>query len=103
MKTILSIDTSAIDTARVVLTIDGKQFEKKSESKVMKSQMLLPIIEEILLEHDRALSDITAITVALGPGSFTGLRVGCTVANALGELLNIPVNGKRDIAIPVYS
>ncbi len=100
---ILFIDTSAVDTARVSLTVDGGTFEKKKESRMLKSQTLLPLIGELLHEHSRALSDITDISVFLGPGSFTGLRVGCTVANALGMLLDIPVNGKRDLATPIYS
>ena len=68
----------------------------------MKSQTTLPMIEEILAEHKLNISDITAITVAMGPGSFTGLRVGATIANALGYLLDIPVNGKKALAIPTY-
>jgi tRNA threonylcarbamoyladenosine biosynthesis protein TsaB len=98
----LSIDTSAINTAKIALEIDGKRFEKTSESKIMKSQMVLPMIEEILREHKLRLTDITAITVVTGPGSFTGLRVGATVANALGYLLHVPVNGKKALAIPTY-
>ena len=102
MSVILYIDTSAVDTARIALEIDGKRYEKTSESKIMKSQMVLPMIEEILAEHTVKLTDITAITVAAGPGSFTGLRVGATVANILGYLLGIPVNGKKTLAIPTY-
>jgi tRNA threonylcarbamoyladenosine biosynthesis protein TsaB len=98
----LSLDTSAINTAKIALEIDGKRFEKTSESKIMKSQMVLPMIEEILREHKLRLTDITAITVVTGPGSFTGLRVGATVANALGYLLHVPVNGKKALAIPTY-
>lgn len=103
MNIILFIDTSAIDTARVRLVIDGKSFQKVRESRTLKSQTLLPLIEELLNEHHVKLSDITEIEVHIGSGSFTGVRVGCSVANALGLLLHIPVNGKRDIATPVYS
>ena len=102
MSVILFIDTSAINTAKIAMEIDGKRFEKVKESKVLKSQTTLPMIEEILAERKLKLSDITEITVAMGPGSFTGLRVGATVANALGYLLNIPVNGKKTLAIPTY-
>lgn len=91
-----------MNTAKIALEIDGKRYEKISESKILKSQMVLPMIEQILSEHKLKLTDITAITVATGPGSFTGLRVGATVANALGYLLNIPVNGKKTLAIPSY-
>jgi tRNA threonylcarbamoyladenosine biosynthesis protein TsaB len=102
MNIILSIDTSEINTAKIAVEIDGKRFEKVKESKVLKSQTTLPMIEELLNEHKLRLSDITEITVAMGPGSFTGLRVGATVANALGYLLDIPVNGKKSLAIPTY-
>jgi len=102
MSIILFIDTSAINTAKIALEIDGKRFEKTSESRVLKSQMVLPMIEDILLEQKLKLTDITAIQVAMGPGSFTGLRVGASVANALGYLLDIPVNGKKGLVTPTY-
>jgi tRNA threonylcarbamoyladenosine biosynthesis protein TsaB len=102
MSITLFIDTSAINTAKVALEIDGDRFEKISESKILKSQMVLPLIEDILREHDIKLTNITAIKVAMGPGSFTGLRVGATVANALGYLLDIPVNGKKGLVNPTY-
>ncbi len=98
----LKIDTSEINTAKVAVTIEGKRFEKTSESRVMKSQMVLPLIESLLAEHQMKLTDVTRIEVATGPGSFTGLRVGTTVANALGFLLDVPVNGKKTLAIPTY-
>jgi tRNA threonylcarbamoyladenosine biosynthesis protein TsaB len=102
MKTVLFIDTSAIDTAKVAVETGGLRHEKLSESRVMKSQMILPLIEDIMREHHLHLTDITAIEVAMGPGSYTGLRVGTAVANALGLLLDIPVNGKKALAIPTY-
>lgn len=102
MSVTLYIDTSAIDTADVSVDIDGKRFEKTSRSKVMKSQMVLPMIEELLHEHTLKLADITAISVVTGPGSFTGLRVGATVANVLGYLLDVPVNGKKALVLPKY-
>jgi tRNA threonylcarbamoyladenosine biosynthesis protein TsaB len=102
-KIILFIDTSEIYTAKVALEIDRKRHEKISESRVMKSQMVLPLIELISSEQHLKLGDITEIRLATGPGSFTGLRVGATAANALGYLLDIPVNGKKTLVIPSYS
>ena len=52
------------------------------------------ILSEYSKKKARTIKDITEIEVNLGPGSFTGLRVGGSVANALGWLLGIPVNGK---------
>lgn len=67
------------------------------------SHDLLPLIEEALRENNLTLTDISEISVHTGPGSFTGLRVGIAVANTLGLLLGVAVNGKKVIATPSYS
>ncbi|MEK7118936.1 MAG: hypothetical protein AAB889_00265 [Patescibacteria group bacterium] len=91
MSAIVYIDTSDQDTAKVAVEIDGKQYEKTSQSRVMKAQMVLPLIEILLKEHAIQLSDISEIRVYEGSGSYTGIRVGMSVANALALLLGIPV------------
>ncbi len=48
-------------------------------------------IESLLVEAGYSLNDVERIGVYEGPGSFTGLRIGMTVANSLGYSLNIPV------------
>jgi len=103
MSVTLCIDTSAINTAKISIEYDGNHFEKVKESRILKSQTVLPLIEELLREHNLKLSDISSISVMDGPGSFTGLRVGATIANTLGYLLHIPVNGKKTLVIPKYS
>lgn len=56
------------------------------------AQHLLPSINNLVQTNNLTLTDISAITVNPGPGSFTGTRVGVAVANALSFALNIPVN-----------
>ncbi len=102
MSVRLFLDTTDSNTARVVLECEGKRFEKAAQSPNMKSQMVLPLIEALLQENNLKLTDITEIAVHPGPGSFTGLRVGVSVANALSVLLGIPVNGSHTLAIPAY-
>lgn len=63
----------------------------KTESK-NHAQTLLPTIEELLDSQNLELADLQSITVNPGPGSFTGIRVGVAVANALGLALQLPVN-----------
>lgn len=99
----LFIDTSEMYIAKVALEIDGERHEKNSKSGVMKSQIILPLIEEILAEHTLTTTDLTAMYVVTGPGSYTGIRVGLAVANMLGALLHIPVNGSLRLAAPTYS
>lgn len=52
-------------------------------------------VEELLKSHGKKLDDLQGIVGFEGPGSFTGLRIGLTVVNALGEGLSIPVSGAR--------
>ena len=86
----LYIDTS--NSEKIVVGLDGKKFE--TPAKKGASQRLLPFITELLKKEGKKLEDIKEIEVNTGPGSFTGLRVGVSVANALGWGLEIPVNGK---------
>jgi len=50
-------------------------------------------IREILNKSSKSLKDVEAIVVYKGPGSFTGLRIGLSVANALAYSLNAPIVG----------
>ena len=65
----------------------------------------MPVIVSLLKEYTLSFQDINAIEVNPGPGSFTGVRVGVSVANALSYALDIPVNGKKDMSFvePVYA
>jgi tRNA threonylcarbamoyladenosine biosynthesis protein TsaB len=48
-------------------------------------------LKDLLTEAGRSLDDIEGIVVFKGPGSFTGLRIGITVANALSYSLDVPI------------
>lgn len=92
---ILHIDTK--DQKKVVVSLKEKGEEIKSliEENKLGSQALLPLIEKILKQAKIEYKDLTGIEVEKGPGSFTGLRVGLSVANSLGFSLKIPVNGRK--------
>jgi tRNA threonylcarbamoyladenosine biosynthesis protein TsaB len=100
---ILYIDTSVREEIKVGVEIDGKMHEKKAKN--LKSQETLPLIEKLLKEKKVRLNQINEIKVNTGPGSFTGLRVGVSIANSLGFTLKIPVNGKKvgEPVLPVYT
>ena len=119
LRMILKINTTIAQKVTVEL-IDKRIGIKDKLVKTQKlgSQALLPLIVKILKKNRQSLRSssskdstaglklfkgLTAIEVNCGPGSFTGTRVGVTVANALGFALNIPVNGKLGkITTPVY-
>jgi len=103
--TTLFIDTSSNVEVLVGLEIDGKKFVEKRELDRKKAQIVLPMIDELLKTHHLTIEDLDAIEVAEGPGSFTGLRVGISIANTLSHFLNIPINGKKPGTVidPIYS
>lgn len=88
------IDTTKIEQVIVCLEKDGKRVQM-SEQNRFGSQILLPLIVKLLKKEKAAFADLSEIKVARGPGSYTGLRVGVSVANALGFTLNISVNNKK--------
>jgi tRNA threonylcarbamoyladenosine biosynthesis protein TsaB len=97
----LDIDTGQRETVVIGLTVDGQRYEKKSQAILRSSETLLPLIDKLLKERGKSIKDLTEIQVAVGPGSYTGLRVGIAVANILGFLLSIPVNGKTGEEVEV--
>ena len=91
--TILTLDTTNASMLSVSLHIQGTEYTKHEDTGLRKSVRLLPLCTEILYEHHLSWADLTDIRVVNKEGSITGLRVGFTVANALGFLLGISVNG----------
>lgn len=94
MSNIIYIDTSKSGVVKVALESKHGKFEVE-KSQQFGSQALLGAIQEILAKAQLVLSQINAVKVHTGPGSFTGLKVGVSVANALGFGLNIEVNDKK--------
>ena len=106
MKTItLFIDTSSNEKAVLAESIHRKKQEVTKQLDKRKAQIVLPMIDELLQKNKLSLSDITHIEVKTGPGSFTGLRVGVSIANTLAVFLRIPVNDLPigELAEPQYS
>ncbi len=86
----LFIDTS--NAEKIIVGLNDQRFE--SEARKDTSQKLLSFIEEILKKNNIQFKDLKSIEVNIGPGSFTGLRVGVSIANTIGWVFDIPVNGK---------
>lgn len=91
---ILYIDTSDQKKVIVSLKKEGIVVDLMEGEHQYGSQILLPLIVELLEKNNVEFKDLEGIEVFEGPGSYTGLRVGASVGQALGYGLNIPVNGK---------
>ncbi len=88
---VLAID-SATPCAGVALVDDNKVlYEELSNFKKTHSQTLLPMIDRALQSGDFSLADLTAIAVTVGPGSFTGLRIGMGTVKGLSLASGKPV------------
>ena len=91
----LYIDTSNAETISVSLLEGEKKVKTLSDKNKFGSQALLPLIKKLLKEEKVKLESLREVMVHTGPGSFTGLKVGVSVANSLGFSLGILVNGKK--------
>jgi len=89
---ILYINTKDQKAVTVALKEEEKIVDSLNEKTEFGSQVLLPLIVKLLKKNKLNWKDLTGIEAETGPGSFTGLRVGASVAQALGFALNIPVN-----------
>ncbi len=90
---ILSLKTDQ-PQAEVALLIDGKpKTELTWEAHRQLAETLHTKVDELLKSSGKKLADLDGIVCYKGPGSFTGLRIGMSVGNALAYGLNIPVVG----------
>lgn len=93
MKTYLLIDTSSKKAQIALSNEENIIFNKSWESFGDLSDKLLPNIERMLEKNKIKPEDLSGVITYLGPGTFTGLRIGITVANAFSYSLNIPTIG----------
>lgn len=100
----LYIDTR--DSKRIVVRLETEKgiLEEESVARHEKAQATLPLIEKLLKKVKLSVSDIDEINIERGPGSFTGLRVGISIANALSFTRLVRVNGRKigEIEQPQY-
>ena len=95
----LFIDTHDLDLV-IALYKDKKLKDKEiKESLRNHSDYTMPIIDEILKRNNIGVHDIKEILVVNGPGSFTGVRIGVTIAKMLAYTLNVPIKSIDSITM----
>lgn len=88
---ILSIDTSSKICSVSILEDTDLIIEKHIDNELTHSQKLMPLISEILKENNIELSDLDLFACSVGPGSFTGVRIGVSTVKAFNDVTNIPI------------
>jgi tRNA threonylcarbamoyladenosine biosynthesis protein TsaB len=97
--TILAIDTSNYTLGISLLNEETVIGEYITNVKVNHSVRAMPAIEALMKDCDIAPKQLTRIVVAKGPGSYTGVRIGVTIAKTLAWSLNIPLVGVSSLEI----
>jgi len=99
---ILGVDTST-PSGSVSIMEDGRLIDSLSspESESF-SRSLLSTIEKLLLSNSVSLEDIDALGVAIGPGSFTGIRIGIASLKGISHAVEIPLHGVSTLTAMVY-
>lgn len=97
----LFIDTSS-DCLFLALSKGHVVFESKTKGIKRHSKIILNEIEELLRNNSLEICDINLILVVIGPGSFTGIRIGVSTANALAKALDIEVIGLTSLEIMMF-
>jgi len=96
---ILGIDTSTDILGLALMESDQLKAEYNLSLKRQHSEKLLPLMEQIFELIGVEAGDLDGIAVAVGPGSFTGLRIGITTAKMLARIFSIPVKGISTLEI----
>ncbi|KIL72359.1 tRNA (adenosine(37)-N6)-threonylcarbamoyltransferase complex dimerization subunit type 1 TsaB [Bacillus badius] len=96
---VLAIDTSTYTLG--ISLLDGEQVIGEYITNLKKNHSLrvMPAIDTLMKECEVKPADLDKIVVAKGPGSYTGVRIGVTIAKTLAWSLNIPLSGVSSLAL----
>ena len=89
---ILAIETST-ELCSAALWLDGRVDAREAVAGQRHSELLLPMIDALLASHGLKAVELDCIAFGAGPGSFTGLRIACGVAQGIAFGIDVPVIG----------
>ena len=100
---ILAVDTSSKLCSVAIL--EDKNLIKKLEldNGLTHSETLMPLIQQLLNECSLSLNNIDLLVSDVGPGSFTGIRIGVSSCKAFSDSLNIPCVGISSLEVLAYN
>ncbi|ANM08860.1 MULTISPECIES: tRNA (adenosine(37)-N6)-threonylcarbamoyltransferase complex dimerization subunit type 1 TsaB [unclassified Rhizobium] len=98
---VLALDTAGVDCAAAVYDSGRNTMLGEASDMIGKghAEHLIGIVDRALEQADMTLSDIDRIAVTIGPGSFTGIRVGVAAARGFALSLNVPAVGVTTLEV----
>ncbi|MDD3401163.1 MAG: tRNA (adenosine(37)-N6)-threonylcarbamoyltransferase complex dimerization subunit type 1 TsaB [Eubacteriales bacterium] len=88
--------------ASVAYYCDGKIDSITLDSQLRHAETVLPSVDGLLEQNGTSIADMDAFCVDVGPGSFTGVRIGVTMANAFASATGKPVIGVNSLEALAY-
>ena len=95
---IFAMDTSSLTATVAVLTDEKLLGEFSVSNKLTHSQTIMPMTDTLLKTLSMTLDDIDVFAVSVGPGSFTGLRIGMATVKTFAQALDKPIIGVSSLA-----
>jgi len=100
---ILAIDTSTKYLSAAIAENEDILASFRDDGNLRHSVSLIPTIDGLLKECSRKLKDIDVIALSIGPGSFTGLRIGVAACKAINLALGIPIAAVPTLDVIAYN
>ena len=100
---ILAIDTSSEICSIAVLKDRDLITKRDLNNSLTHSQKLMPMLDEVLKSCKLKLNDFDLLSCCIGPGSFTGVRIGISTIKAFNDVTNIPIVGVNSLESLAYN
>lgn len=97
---ILAIDTAMAGCSAAVLNVEtGQAYAVCQQMPRGQAEFLVPMVQDCVTQAGIEFSDLDMVAVTVGPGAFTGLRIGLSTARSLGVALEVPVMGVTTLEV----
>ena len=97
---ILVIDTAGATASVSVINEKKEIFTELSDDRMSHLQMLMPVAKRTMEKAGVKKEEITHVAVAVGPGSFTGIRIGMAAAMTLAQAWDLPMAAVSSLSMP---